>query len=126
MNAIIPHEDFQAVKICGAKTRAGTPCKRLPAVPNKAGRCNLHGGKSLAWFAHPNYKHGRYSKYSLEGARLRAERAHRKRMRPIWREFYKWLDSHPEPSLRQYTAAWRRICRKHLPSTPQRPTNIRG
>ena len=75
-------------------------------MPYQSGRCNLHGGKSLAWFAHPNYKHGRYSKYSIEGARLRAERAHRKRMRPVIREFTKWLDAHPEPSPRQYMAAW--------------------
>jgi hypothetical protein len=47
-------------KFCGAKTRSGTPCKRAPRYN---GRCNLHGGKSLAWFAHPNYKHGLYSKY---------------------------------------------------------------
>lgn len=31
------------VPACGAKTRAGTPCKN-PAMPN--GRCKLHGGKS--------------------------------------------------------------------------------
>jgi hypothetical protein len=39
-------------KQCGAKTRAGTPCKR-PAMPN--GRCRLHGGLTPI-------KHGRYSK----------------------------------------------------------------
>jgi hypothetical protein len=47
--------------ICGAKTRTGTPCKRRPA---RGGRCHMHGGKSYFWFAHPNYKHGWYSKYS--------------------------------------------------------------
>lgn len=47
-------------KICGAKTRAGTPCKRAPRYN---GRCNLHGGKSWGWFASPRYKHGLYSKY---------------------------------------------------------------
>lgn len=30
-------------KICGAKTRQGTPCKKTPL---KNGRCRLHGGKS--------------------------------------------------------------------------------
>lgn len=114
MNAPIPHERRQSVSTCGAKTRSGTPCKRLPAVPNKGGRCNLHGGKSLAWFAHPNFKHGRYSKYSFEGIRLRAERAQRKRMRPVWCEFKKWLKAHPEPSLKQFMAAWRRIRNAHL------------
>jgi hypothetical protein len=54
-------EKPEARKICGAKTRAGTPCRRAPMFN---GRCSLHGGKSRGWFAHPNYKHGRYSKYS--------------------------------------------------------------
>jgi len=31
------------MKLCGAKTRAGTPCTRA-AMPN--GRCHLHGGKA--------------------------------------------------------------------------------
>jgi hypothetical protein len=44
---------------CGAKTRAGGTCKRL-AMSN--GRCDMHGGKSLAGIAAPGYKHGRYSK----------------------------------------------------------------
>ncbi len=47
--------------LCGAKTRRGTACRRAP-MPN--GRCSKHGGKSLKLFAHPNFKHGRYSKYS--------------------------------------------------------------
>jgi len=25
----------------------------------------MHGGKSLSGIAHPNYKHGRYSKYLI-------------------------------------------------------------
>lgn len=45
---------------CGAKTRAGTPCK-LPPMPN--GRCRFHGGLSLSGVASPRFKHGRYSKY---------------------------------------------------------------
>jgi hypothetical protein len=48
-------------KLYGAKTRAGTPCKRLARWPR--GRCRLHGGCSLCGIAHPNYKHGRRSKY---------------------------------------------------------------
>ena len=46
---------------CGAKTRRGTTCQRTPM---ENGRCSNHGGKSLQFVAHPNYKHGRYSKYS--------------------------------------------------------------
>ena len=48
-------------KLCGAKTRAGTPCKRIARQPQ--GRCRLHGGCSLMGFAHPNFKHGQRSKY---------------------------------------------------------------
>lgn len=45
---------------CGAKTRAGTPCRR-PAMMN--GRCDKHGGKSPGGIASPRTKHGRYSRY---------------------------------------------------------------
>ncbi|MFN8533863.1 MAG: HGGxSTG domain-containing protein [Dehalococcoidia bacterium] len=45
---------------CGAKTRAGDPCRRLPA-PGRT-RCYSHGGKSLAGPASPRWKDGRYSK----------------------------------------------------------------
>lgn len=62
---------MKASGLCGAKTRKGTPCCRAPK-PN--GRCSLHGGKSLAWFAHPNFRHGRYSKYSTAGVEDRQRR----------------------------------------------------
>jgi hypothetical protein len=45
---------------CGAKTRAGTPCKRAP-VPGKK-RCKLHGGASLVGPDSGTYVHGRYAK----------------------------------------------------------------
>jgi hypothetical protein len=48
-------------KLCGARTRAGTPCKRIARQPQ--GRCRLHGGGSLMGFAHPNFVHGHRSKY---------------------------------------------------------------
>ena len=65
-------------KECGAKTKAGTPCKRAPTL---VGRCNLHGGKSLIGMSHPNYKHGLYSKYSIEGmfARMAVKDARRRK-----------------------------------------------
>jgi hypothetical protein len=50
----------EGVKNCGAKTRAGTPCKRQP-TPGRT-RCKLHGGASLAGFASPRRTHGLYSK----------------------------------------------------------------
>ncbi len=49
---------------CGAKTRAGTPCKCRP-VPSGA-RCHLHGGKSLSGWGSPRRTHGLYSKGWLE------------------------------------------------------------
>jgi hypothetical protein len=42
------------------------------------GRCRMHGGASLSWFAHPNYKHGKYSKYSGVAEAERQEREYLK------------------------------------------------
>ena len=67
-----------STKRCGAKTRTGALCKAL-AMPN--GRCRMHGGASLALLAHPNYRHGLYSKYSPEGMAFRAAKKRRKHMR---------------------------------------------
>ncbi len=57
-----PHAKAQ----CGAKTRAGTPCKNR-GMPN--GRCRMHGGKStgpktmqgIERIRQARRKHGRYS-----------------------------------------------------------------
>jgi len=46
--------------ICGAKTRAGTPCKKSP-LDGKV-RCRLHGGLSLSGKDHWNYQHGKCTK----------------------------------------------------------------
>ena len=48
------------MKQCGAKTRAGTPCKRA-GMTN--GRCNLHGGKTPNGVDSPHFIHGRYSRH---------------------------------------------------------------
>jgi hypothetical protein len=69
MNSGIPH-----ARLCGARTRRGSPCARRSG---RSGRCHLHGDKSLAWFAHPNYQHGRYSKYAPERIFERAARQRR-------------------------------------------------
>lgn len=51
---------------CGAKTRAGSPC-RLPAGWGTdhvgEGRCKLHGGASPRGVDSPHFKHGARSKY---------------------------------------------------------------
>jgi hypothetical protein len=63
---------------CGAKTRAGTPC-RSAAMPN--GRCRMHGGPSTgpkteagkAAIRASRTKHGRYSQASIaERRKVRA------------------------------------------------------
>jgi hypothetical protein len=59
---------------CGARTRAGTPCKG-PAMPN--GPCRMHGGLSTgprtpegkARSAAANWKHGRKSKAAIRERR---------------------------------------------------------
>ncbi len=46
---------------CGAKTRAGAPCKKPGA--GAGGRCRLHGGATPTGIASPHTVTGRYSKY---------------------------------------------------------------
>ena len=65
---------------CGAKTRSAARCRNLAVRGMK--RCRMHGGKSLIGIAHPNHKHGLYSKHCLLGMMLRAEiAAERRRVR---------------------------------------------
>ena len=55
---------------CGAKTRAGIPCKnwgipprgRQPSRTWPSGRCRMHGGKSYSGYASPSLKQWWYSK----------------------------------------------------------------
>jgi uncharacterized protein YjcR len=58
---------------CGARTRAGTPC-RAPAVNGKA-RCRMHGGANGSGAPKGNQnalRHGTYSRIALlERAELR-------------------------------------------------------
>lgn len=59
-----PSGDFRLAPRCGARNRAGNPC-RAPAMKN--GRCRLHGGKSTgaktaegrARISAANLRHGR-------------------------------------------------------------------
>jgi hypothetical protein len=94
---------------CGARTRRGTPCKRAPRLN---GRCSLHGGKSLAGFAHPQYKHGIYSKYGTAGR----EERDRKRTEAISREFMRRCSG--DATFEEMRAvlrsvhAWHERCRK--------------
>lgn len=47
--------------LCGAKTRAGTPCQRSPVVGRN--RCKFHGGKTLQGPASATYIDGRSTRY---------------------------------------------------------------
>lgn len=53
---------------CGAKTRAGTPCRKAP-MPN--GRCYFHGGPSPGAPLGNSHalKHGRWSAAAIEERR---------------------------------------------------------
>ncbi len=55
-----------STKTCGAKTRAGTPCRHPAGWGTDhvgEGRCKLHGGSSLRGVQHPNFVDGRHSKH---------------------------------------------------------------
>ena len=71
-------------KFCGAKTRAGGTCQRAPM---RNGRCYLHGGRSLLGYAHPNYKHGRYSKYLLFNYQEKEREERERKARAVDRTF---------------------------------------
>lgn len=78
-----PHWLHPAARPCGAKTRAGTPCKRW-ALPGR-NRCGLHGGKSTG----PKTASGKKrlaaartitGKHSLDSLKSRML----ERLRPAW------------------------------------------
>jgi hypothetical protein len=54
-------EPGEGPRLCGAKTRAGTPCKR-GCVPDRP-RCKLHGGMTPKGAEHCCFKDGRFSRY---------------------------------------------------------------
>lgn len=56
--------DEKGKPICGAIRRDGMPCR---GAPMENGRCKMHGGKSLRGIEHPNYKHGKASRYLPAG-----------------------------------------------------------
>lgn len=55
------------MNVCGAKTKSGGICKKKSGWGTDhvgTGKCRLHGGNSKAGVESPQYKHGRYSKYT--------------------------------------------------------------
>ena len=57
--------------VCGAKTRKGTPCTQKPVKGMT--RCKMHGGTQPVGIASPNFKHGRYSKFTVVGLEQKVE-----------------------------------------------------
>lgn len=54
--------DVPSDRQCGAKTRAGMPCKNWGRLGS--GRCRMHGGSSPIGIRSPSFKHGWYSRYA--------------------------------------------------------------
>ncbi len=52
-----------SVPVCGSPKTNGHYCEQTARYPN--GRCHSHGGPSRKGVAHPNYDHGRNSKYQM-------------------------------------------------------------
>ena len=71
---------------CGAKTRSGGPCAKVPMVGKR--RCRLHGGLSTgpktpegrAAISAANTKHGRYKNWRERQAKERYYRGEIKRL----------------------------------------------
>lgn len=88
----MPYRRKEVVYLCGAKTRPGAghaTCHRT--VLEKGLRCPLHGGKNLKGPAHPRWKDGTHSKYTLPV-----------RLRPAYAEFLKnpdWINLADEIAL---------------------------
>jgi len=64
------HTKLAGERLCGARTRAGTPCMS-PAVGGKK-RCRMHGGASGSGAPRGNknaVKHGRYTRAAIEQRR---------------------------------------------------------
>lgn len=100
---------------CGAKTRSGRPCRSLPVRGRR--RCRMHGGTSPAWFSHPRWKHGRFSKYGVAAAEARQASRARARARVlcvVWRKVEEWAAAQRKPpDARAWLAAFRAFDLEH-------------
>ena len=73
LDGVTPN-DLNLLPLCGAKTRAGVPCKRYGNVRN--GRCHLHGGAStgpinpISGASHPRYTTGKRTKEAIATRKL--------------------------------------------------------
>jgi hypothetical protein len=112
---------------CRAKRRDGTPCGNNHVKGRH--RCRMHGGKSRWWVAHPNYKHGRYSKFALaarEEAEARRRRKRQRTTRAVLRKLDAWLAGRGgECAACEWWAAVRRIRREHDAALAARRSDYR-
>jgi hypothetical protein len=68
--------------LCGAKTRSGAPCGRLPVIGRR--RCRLHGGLSPGapgGEANGNYKNGDWTREAIQERRW---------LRNVLKEYGSW------------------------------------
>jgi len=80
------NDPTQSPTRCGAKTRSGAPCAKLPMVGKR--RCRLHGGLSTgpktpagrAAISAANTKHGHYKNWREKQAKEKLYRGEIKRV----------------------------------------------
>jgi hypothetical protein len=84
----------------------------------------MHGGASPRYMRHPNFKHGRYSKYGFGEAREWVKAARRRKevriMRAVCQKFNEWVERHGEPNGGAFFVVFERIRREHLASLERR------
>jgi hypothetical protein len=138
-----PRGNPNAAPRCGARTRAGAPC-RSPAMPN--GRCRMHGGKStgprtlagLHRLRAATTKHGAYATSASRRARDPADPFALHAMATAIKDTNKLLaliraaaPADPDPAallalLRPQPLPFRRHPRKPVPARGETPCNVKG
>jgi hypothetical protein len=68
-----PRYHVSGALLCAGHNSAGELCEGI-AIKGKT-KCRKHGGRSLSGMAHPNYKHGRYSRDLLSDMATRVDEA---------------------------------------------------
>ena len=97
----MPFDMPDSYQHCGAKTRAGTPCK-APKV-NGRNRCRKHGGSSPRGAKSPQFQHGFYSQDAqVKQFWKSVERHYQHNLRNERAE--RFLAEHPMPRAHEYSS----------------------